>query len=139
MNLEEIRRKKEINKLSICQLNTKSPSDALPDSLPIADTIMRFLAINELSIALGEALANNQLTCITLGPNCPPIHSLLFADDLLICGQATPIKAAGIKHVLVDFCNASGQLPNWGKSGILFSAKVEKTPDKAFRLFFWFR
>jgi hypothetical protein len=77
------------------------------------------LAINELSIALREALANNHLIGILLGPNCPPIHSLLFADDLLICGQATTLEAAGIKRVLADFCNTSGHLPNWDKSGIL--------------------
>jgi hypothetical protein len=55
------------------------------------------LAINELSIALGEAQAANHLSGILLGPNCPSIHSLLFADDLLICGQATSFEAAGIR------------------------------------------
>jgi hypothetical protein len=55
------------------------------------------LAINELSIALGEAQAANHLSGILLGPNCPPIHSLLFADDLLICGQATSFEAAEIR------------------------------------------
>jgi hypothetical protein len=83
------------------------------------------LAINELSIALGEALAADNLSGILLGPNCPPIHSLLFADDLLICGQATPFEAAEIKRILADFCMASGQLPNWDKSRILFSSGVD--------------
>src|ERR1044071_5434595 len=46
------------------------------------------LAINELSIGLNEALQSNHLQGISLGHNCPAIHSLLFADDLLICGQA---------------------------------------------------
>jgi hypothetical protein len=43
-------------------------------------------SINELSIALQEAMSNNDFAGIMLGPNCPPIHSLLFADDLLVCG-----------------------------------------------------
>jgi hypothetical protein len=47
------------------------------------------LAINELSIALQHAMSESCLAGITLGPNCPSIHSLLFADDLLVCGQAT--------------------------------------------------
>jgi hypothetical protein len=55
------------------------------------------LAIKELSISLGEALEANQLTGISLGPNCPPIHSLLFADDLLICGQASLMEARSMK------------------------------------------
>jgi hypothetical protein len=44
------------------------------------------LVIDELSINLQEAMATNSLTGITLGPNCPQIHSLLFAYDLLVCG-----------------------------------------------------
>ena len=46
------------------------------------------IAINELSLALNEALAAQHLQGISLGPNCSPIHSLLFTDDLLVCGQA---------------------------------------------------
>jgi hypothetical protein len=59
------------------------------------------------------------LTCISLGPNCPPIHSLLFADDLLICGQASLLEAQSMKQILMSFCNTLGQLPNWSKSGVI--------------------
>jgi mannosylglycoprotein endo-beta-mannosidase len=55
------------------------------------------LAINELSIALQEAMATNHFAGIKLGPNCPPIHSLLFADDLLVCGQAMEQEATKVK------------------------------------------
>lgn len=48
------------------------------------------IAINELSICLQQALHNQDLSGITLGPRCPPIHSLMFADDLIICGKADP-------------------------------------------------
>jgi hypothetical protein len=60
-------------------------------------------------------MSANSLAGITLGPNCPQIHSLLFADDLLICGQATVQEATQMK-----ICSASGQTPNWSKSGIIF-------------------
>jgi hypothetical protein len=83
------------------------------------------LAINELSISLGEALSANQLADISLGPNCPPIHSLLFADDLLICGHASLLEAQSMKRVLMAFCHNSGQMPNWAKSGLLFSRWVD--------------
>ena len=79
------------------------------------------LAINELSIALQEAMSANCLAGITLGPNCPPIHPLLFADDLLVCGQAAAEEATRMKDILQDFCRCSGQTPNWSKSGIIFS------------------
>jgi hypothetical protein len=82
------------------------------------------LAINELSIALQEAMSANSLAGITLGPNCPPIHSLLFADDLLVCGQATVHEAVQMNTILHAFCTRSGQTPNWSKSGILFSKHV---------------
>jgi hypothetical protein len=45
------------------------------------------MAINELFICLQQALEDNHLSGIKLGPNCPPIHSLMFADDLIICGN----------------------------------------------------
>jgi hypothetical protein len=69
-------------------------------------------SINELSIALQEAMSNNEFAGIVLGPNCPPIHSLLFADDLLVCGQATLQEASKMKNIIQDFCNRSGQIPN---------------------------
>jgi hypothetical protein len=62
---------------------------------------------------------------MTLGPNCPPIHSLLFADDLLICGNATQQEGLAIKHIQQNFCQHSGQISNWGKSGIIFSKSVD--------------
>ncbi|CAM0910858.1 unnamed protein product [Alopecurus aequalis] len=90
---------------------------------PLSPTLF-ILAINELSLTLQEALQDNHLTGIKLGPNCPPIHSLLFADDLLVCGDASILEATRIKQLLDAFCRSSGQFPNWSKSGILFSKHV---------------
>ena len=61
-------------------------------------------AINELSISLQDAMENKYLQGITLGPNCPRIHSLMFADDLLICGEATLQEAVAMKQILDTFC-----------------------------------
>uniref|UniRef100_A0A453D719 Reverse transcriptase domain-containing protein n=1 Tax=Aegilops tauschii subsp. strangulata TaxID=200361 RepID=A0A453D719_AEGTS len=82
------------------------------------------LAINELSIMLNEALRANHLQGISLGPNCPSVHSLLFADDLLVCGQATCQEAQAMANLIHHFCASSGQTPNWNKSAILFSSHV---------------
>jgi hypothetical protein len=46
------------------------------------------LAITELSLKLQEAMDNATLIGVSLGSGCPPIHSILFVDDILICGQA---------------------------------------------------
>ena len=79
------------------------------------------LALNELSEQLNEALLNNQLKGTSLSPQGPAIHSLLYADDLIITGEATEIEARIIKEIIDIFCNRSGQTPNWNKSFILFS------------------
>jgi hypothetical protein len=60
-----------------------------------------------------------------LGPGGPNIHSLLFADDLIICGQTTIAEATAIKTTIDQFCQASGQTPNLSKSAILFSKNVD--------------
>jgi hypothetical protein len=48
----------------------------------------------------------------------------MFADDLLVCGQANQMEAKTIWNTISRFCNRSGQIPNWSKSSILFSKNV---------------
>lgn len=67
------------------------------------------------------------LTGVTLGLGCPSIHSLLFADDLILCGKATDQEANTMRTILNHFCAASGQVPNLQKSAILFSKNVDLT------------
>jgi hypothetical protein len=83
------------------------------------------VAINELSIALQREMQQSNLTGVTLGPGCPPLHSLLFADDLILCGQATDQEATTMRTILNHFCATSGQVPNLQKSAILFSKNVD--------------
>jgi hypothetical protein len=71
------------------------------------------LAINKLSIALQEAMSTNNFARIKLGNNCPSIHTLLFADDLLVCGQASEQEAIKMNQILEKNCELSGQTPNW--------------------------
>jgi hypothetical protein len=99
------------------------PQRGLRQGCPLSPYLF-VLAINELSIRLQEALQNNNLTGISLGPGAPPIHSLLFADDLILCGQATLEEAQLIKNILYHFCQQSGQTPNLQKSSIYFSRNV---------------
>jgi hypothetical protein len=48
----------------------------------------------------------------------------MFADDLIVCGQATRNEALTIWNTINRFCKHSGQTPNWSKSSILFSRNV---------------
>jgi hypothetical protein len=45
--------------------------------------------------------------------------------NLLTCGSATEQEGITIKHNLQNFCQQSGQIPNWAKSGIIFSKAVD--------------
>jgi hypothetical protein len=53
-----------------------------------------------------------------LGPRAPPIHSLLFEDDLKLCGKETLEEAQLIKNILYHFCQQSGQTTNLQQSFI---------------------
>jgi hypothetical protein len=99
------------------------PQRGLRQGCPLSPYLF-VLAINELSIRLREALHNNNLSGISLGPGAPPIHSLLFADDLILCGKANLQEAQAIKDILYNFCHHSGQTPNLQKSSIYFSRNV---------------
>jgi hypothetical protein len=70
------------------------------------------LAINELSTTFQEAMSTNCFAGIMLGPDSPPIHYLLFVDDLLVCGQATEQEAGRMKQIIQVFCGRSRQIPN---------------------------
>jgi hypothetical protein len=98
-------------------------SRGIRQGCPLSPYLFVF-AVNELALALQDALQSNHLTGISLGPNCPPIHCLMFADDLIVCGKANMQEAQAISQIIDNFCHDSGQIPNWSKSGILFSKNV---------------
>ena len=72
-----------------------------------------------------EALNANHLRSIQLGPDCPLIHPLMFADDLIVCGRADNDDANVIASITNQFCAVSGQTPNWNKSAILISKHTD--------------
>jgi hypothetical protein len=82
-----------------------------------------------------EALFNYNLRGVTLGKGAP-IHSLLFADDLILCGTTTLQEAQTIKTILYDFCHQLGQTPNLQKSSIFFSHNVTNQVKNKIRYIF---
>jgi hypothetical protein len=99
------------------------PQRGLRQGCPLSPYLF-VIAINELSLRLQDELNASNLQGVSLAPGAPPIHCLLFADDLIICGNASPDEAAATKTILYDFCRESGQTPNLNKSSILFSHNV---------------
>ena len=94
------------------------------------------LAVNELSTRLQNCMHNKNIQGVMLGPNSPRIQSLLFADDLIICGQATASEATNINYVLQNFRATSGQTPNRNKSAILFSKHVDQHTKNSVKAIF---
>lgn len=78
----------------------------------------------KLSIRHNQEMQASNISCISLGHGCPPIHSLLFVGDFILCGTATAAEANNIRQILQIFCTQSGQTPNLQKSSILFSNNV---------------
>ncbi|KAJ1703769.1 hypothetical protein LUZ63_003548 [Rhynchospora breviuscula] len=68
--------------------------------------------------------AGRQITGLSIARGAPPITSLLYADDLLICGMAAQQEVHEIKATLSDFCTMSGQLIGANKSRIWFSRRT---------------
>jgi hypothetical protein len=50
----------------------------------------------------------------------------MFADDLIICGEADLNQANLISHILQTFCSQSDQTPSWAKSSILYSIVIHQ-------------
>lgn len=94
------------------------------------------LAINDLSLALQDAMSHSSLQGVMLGPNCPPYTRCFLRTTLLICGNATIQEAKVMKQILNSFCSMSGQTPNWAKSGIIFSKHVQDCTANAIKHIF---
>jgi hypothetical protein len=80
-------------------------------------------------------MCNLSLRDIILGPNCPLIHSLLFPDDLLICGHVDIKEANTMKAILQSFCSVSGQIANWQNLEIFLASILIGTADAIKKIF----
>jgi hypothetical protein len=83
----------------------------LRQGYPLSPYLFLF-AIIELSLRLQDALHSSNLFGISLGTDALPLHSVLFGDDLILCGKATFSEAHATKTILYGVCRQSGKTPN---------------------------
>ncbi|KAI0493816.1 hypothetical protein KFK09_023941 [Dendrobium nobile] len=63
---------------------------------------------------------------IKLCPEGPRISHLLYADDVIMFSKANKKEVLGVKRILHNFCEWTGQKINYSKSIILFGKNVER-------------
>ncbi|MCH83533.1 putative ribonuclease H protein, partial [Trifolium medium] len=71
-------------------------------------------------------VSEGKWTGIKAGRNGPMVSHLMFADDLLLFGEASERQMRSIMDTLNTFCNMSGQEVSQEKTSILFSKNVER-------------
>ncbi|MCH91441.1 putative ribonuclease H protein, partial [Trifolium medium] len=82
------------------------------------------LCMDKLSHLITEAIEDGKWKPMRAGRNGPFISHLMFADDLLLFGQAVEENMKVVMEVLKNFCSMSGQQVNYDKSSIFFSRNV---------------
>ena len=83
------------------------------------------ICANVFSNLISKAQLDNKIHGIKIAPGAPEISYLFFVDDSLIFCRANKSEATQLKQIITTYQEASGQLVNLDKSGILFSKKFD--------------
>ncbi|XP_074314431.1 uncharacterized protein LOC141649645 [Silene latifolia] len=84
------------------------------------------MCLEKLQQAIDQEVRNNNWKPIIICRNGPQITNLFFADDMVLFGEATEEQAVVMKHVLDNFCLASGEKISNAKSRVFFSNNTEQ-------------
>lgn len=73
-----------------------------------------------------KAVNDNKLKGLKLAKNCPVITHLFFVDDSLFYMIANENNCRTLMNIIDEYCKASGQKVNCGKSTLYFSPNTTK-------------
>jgi hypothetical protein len=85
------------------------------------------LCMDKLSHLIIHAVNSGKWRGIKAGREGPMVSHLMFADDLLLFGEATEKQMQCVLDNLNQFCNLSGQEVSYEKTSILFSKNVRRS------------
>jgi ribonuclease HI len=108
------------------QMEVFKPSRGIRQGDPLSPYIF-ILCLEYLSLKIFEACSNTSWKTIKASRSGPGFSHLFFADDLLLCSEASVECCHVISEVLDDFCHLSGQKVSFSKSKVYFSPNV--SPD----------
>jgi hypothetical protein len=84
------------------------------------------LCVDKLSHLIMHAVNAGRWKTLRAGRNGPVVSHLMFADDLLLFGEATENQMDCVMNILTKFCSMSGQEVSYEKTSILFSKNVSR-------------
>ncbi|KAJ4776940.1 hypothetical protein LUZ62_061197 [Rhynchospora pubera] len=82
------------------------------------------LCMDVLNRMLDYKVHSDLIRGLTISRNAPPITTILYDDDLLVCGLAEQQEVQQVKDTVEDFCAMSGQKIGIEKSRIWFSKRT---------------
>jgi hypothetical protein len=85
------------------------------------------LCMDKLSHLIMHAINVGDWRGIKAGRNGPMVSHLMFADDLLLFGEASENQMNCVMQILDTFCKLSGQEVSQAKTSILFSRNVSRS------------
>ncbi|CAN0919302.1 LINE-1 reverse transcriptase homolog [Linum grandiflorum] len=99
------------------------PSQGLRQGDPLSPMLF-ILVSNILSFMLLQDINSGLLKGIKLNHRCPTLSHVLFADDTVVFGKASPEEASRLRSTIDRYCRLSGQAVNESKSALKFSANT---------------
>lgn len=104
-------------------VGTVTPTRGIRQGDPLSPYLF-IVCAEVLSLILQKQEAQGNIHGIRVARGAPSVSHLFFTDDSLLFFKATNFEAQEVKKCLMLYCNASGQLVNFDKSNIMFSANT---------------
>jgi hypothetical protein len=83
--------------------------------------------MDKLSHLISHAVDEGRWKTMRAGRNGPLVSHLMFADDLLLFGEASTNQMKCVTDILSLFCRLSGQQVSQEKTSIIFSKNVDRS------------